>query len=79
MSRSTSKRISAGAAEYRHPPGIAVAVILISLIGGRIIPSFTRNWLVRENPGRLPVPFARFDMLSVVVGAVALLSLDRRA
>jgi uncharacterized protein involved in response to NO len=29
---------------------------LISLIGGRVIPSFTRNWLARENPGRLPAP-----------------------
>ena len=47
-------------------------MLLISLIGGRIIPSFTRNWLVRENPGRLPVPFGRFDMLVVAVGALAL-------
>ena len=61
-----------GAAEYGIRVGIAVVVLLISLIGGRIIPSFTRNWLVKENPGRLPVPFARFDMLSVAVGAVAL-------
>ena len=53
-----------GAAEIGIRVGIAVVVLLISLIGGRIIPSFTRNWLVRENPGRLPVPFARFDMLS---------------
>ena len=54
--------------------GIAVVVLLISLIGGRIIPSFTRNWLVRENPGRLPVPFGRFDMIVVALGAVALVS-----
>ena len=47
-------------------------MLLISLIGGRIIPSFTRNWLVRENPGRLPAPFGRFDMLVVAVGALAL-------
>jgi len=52
--------------------GIAVVVMLISLIGGRIIPSFTRNWLARENPGRLPAPFARFDILVVAIGAVAL-------
>ena len=39
-----------------------MVVLLISLIGGRIVPSFTRNWLVRENPGRLPVPFGRFDI-----------------
>ena len=43
--------------------GIAVVVLLISLIGGRITPSFTRNWLVRENPGRLPAPFSRFDVI----------------
>jgi uncharacterized protein involved in response to NO len=61
-----------GAAELSIRVGIAVVVLLISLIGGRIIPSFTRNWLVRENPGRLPVPFARFDMLTIAVGAIAL-------
>jgi uncharacterized protein involved in response to NO len=53
--------------------GIAVVVLLISLIGGRIIPSFTRNWLVRENPGRLPVPFGKFDMIVVATSALALL------
>lgn len=61
-----------GAADVSIRVGIAVVVLLISVIGGRIIPSFTRNWLVKENPGRLPVPFARFDMLTVGVGAVAL-------
>src|ERR1700756_5783809 len=40
-----------GAADVTIRVGIAVVVLLISLIGGRIIPSFTRNWLVRENPG----------------------------
>lgn len=51
----------------------ALAVItLIMLIGGRVIPSFTRNWLVRENPGRLPAPFSRFDLLSVAVAVAAL-------
>ena len=62
-----------GAADCSIRAGIAVVVLLISLIGGRIVPSFTRNWLVRENPGRLPVPFSRFDMIVVATGAVALL------
>ncbi len=61
-----------GAADIGIRVGIAVVVLLISLIGGRIIPSFTRNWLVRENPGRLPVPFGRFDMMVVAVSALAL-------
>ena len=62
-----------GTAETGIRVGVAVVVLLISLIGGRIIPSFTRNWLVRENPGRLPVPFARFDMLTIAASAIALL------
>jgi uncharacterized protein involved in response to NO len=61
-----------GAAEISIRVGIAVVVLLISLIGGRIIPSFTRNWLVKENSGRLPVPFSVFDTLTVAVGAIAL-------
>jgi uncharacterized protein involved in response to NO len=60
------------AADLSIRVGIAVIILLISLIGGRIIPSFTRNWLVKENPGRLPVPFARFDMLTIAVGSIAL-------
>jgi uncharacterized protein involved in response to NO len=63
-----------GATETGIRIGIAVVVLLISLIGGRIIPSFTRNWLVRENPGRLPVPFGRFDIVVVVISALTLLS-----
>ena len=49
-----------GAADYGIRVGIAGILVLIMIIGGRLIPSFTRNWLARENPGRLPVPFGRF-------------------
>jgi len=62
-----------GAADYGMRAGIAVVILLIGMIGGRIIPSFTRNWLVRENPGRLPAPFNRVDMAIVAVSAVTLL------
>ena len=58
-----------GSAEYGVRIGMAAMVLLILVIGGRIIPSFTHNWLARENPGRLPVPFARFDV--AVIGASA--------
>jgi uncharacterized protein involved in response to NO len=63
-----------GAADFAIRIGIAVVVLLITIIGGRIVPSFTRNWLVRENPGRLPAPFGRFDILIIAVGALALAS-----
>ncbi len=61
-----------GSAEYGVRIGIAATVLLIVLIGGRIIPSFTRNWLARENPGRLPAPFARFDVAVIGASAAAL-------
>jgi uncharacterized protein involved in response to NO len=54
--------------------GIAAIVMLIMLIGGRIIPSFTRNWLARRGAGRLPVPFDRFDVASMAVSGIALAS-----
>jgi uncharacterized protein involved in response to NO len=52
--------------------GIAAAILLITLIGGRIIPSFTRNWLARQAPGRLPAPFDRFDGVAMAAGGLAL-------
>lgn len=64
----------AGAADVSIRIGIGVVVLLISLIGGRIIPSFTRNWLVKFNPGRLPVPFGRFDGMVVGASALALIA-----
>ena len=61
-----------GTSDISRRLGMAAAIMLITLIGGRIIPSFTRNWLVRENPGRLPAPFDRFDIASLVISAMAL-------
>jgi uncharacterized protein involved in response to NO len=61
-----------GSAEYGARIGIAATVLLIVVIGGRIIPSFTRNWLARENPGRIPVPFARFDVAVILLSAATL-------
>ena len=62
----------AGTADYSIRVGLAAAIMLIMLIGGRIVPSFTHNWLARENPGRLPIPFGRFDALAIATGAAAL-------
>ncbi len=53
--------------------GIAATIFLITLVGGRVVPSFTRNWLARENPGRLPSPFGKLDMAALVASGLALL------
>jgi uncharacterized protein involved in response to NO len=57
----------AGTADYGRRLGFAIVVMLIGLISGLIIPSFTRNWLVKQSaqPGPLPVPFGRFDAVSL--------------
>jgi uncharacterized protein involved in response to NO len=49
---------------------IAVAAVLIALIGGRIVPSFTRNWLVKERRAALPARFGLVDR-AALLGAVA--------
>ncbi|MFG3593258.1 NnrS family protein [Bradyrhizobium sp. RDI18] len=63
-----------GIAEYSSRAGVALVVTLVCVIGGRIVPSFTRNWLARRGPGRLPVPFDRFDATAMVAGAGAMIA-----
>ncbi|ASM74459.1 MULTISPECIES: NnrS family protein [Roseobacteraceae] len=61
-----------GTADYGRRLGIALLVFLVLLIGGRILPSFTRNWLAQHGMSRLPVAFNRYDVVSLIFGAVAL-------
>ena len=63
----------AGHAEYAAHGGVATVIVLIALIGGRIIPSFTRNWLARQGPGRMPSPFGRFDAATMTFTVLVLL------
>ena len=54
--------------------GLAAVLMLIALIGGRIVPSFTRNWLAKRNATRLPVAFNRTDGVVLGLTGVALLA-----
>jgi uncharacterized protein involved in response to NO len=48
--------------------GIATLLALIALVGGRIVPSFTRNWLVKNRPDvPAPAPLSRLDLLCLVI------------
>jgi len=48
--------------------------MLISLVGGRIIPSFTHNWLAKARPEvSSPVPAGRLDVAALIVTGLALL------
>jgi uncharacterized protein involved in response to NO len=48
---------------------IGVIVLLIALIGGRIVPTFTRNWLAARGEARLPAAFGPVDRAAIAVTA----------
>lgn len=54
--------------------GIAAVAMLVALIGGRIVPSFTTNWLRARGETRLPAAFALLDRATLVLTAAALLA-----
>jgi uncharacterized protein involved in response to NO len=54
---------------------VALVTMMISLIGGRIVPSFTRNWLAkRGNTEGLPGQPNRFDLVAIGLTALGLLA-----
>ena len=54
---------------------VALVTLMISLIGGRIIPSFTRNWLTKSGVTQgLPGQPNWFDMLAIGLTALSLLA-----
>lgn len=52
--------------------GIATLLMLIALVGGRIVPSFTRNWLAKRNAARMPAPESALDRVALLSTLVAL-------
>jgi uncharacterized protein involved in response to NO len=53
---------------------LAVAAMMIALIGGRITPSFTRNWLVKRGETVLPAPFGIVDKAALAATLAASLA-----
>ncbi len=58
-------------AGYGQRLALGAAALLISLIGGRITPSFTRNWMAKAGLSPLPTPFNRFDKLTIMATVAA--------
>jgi len=52
---------------------ITAVIFLISVIGGRIIPAFTRNWLSVRKAKKLPSPAGHLDTAAIAVLALGLL------
>ena len=47
--------------------GFAVSLVLMTLIGGRVTPAFTRNWLKKRGETRLPAEFDVIDKSALIL------------
>jgi len=63
-----------GMAEFSIRAALGIIVMLILLIGGRVIPSFTGNWMARMGAGARPLPFGRPDSAALALSGIALLA-----
>lgn len=51
---------------------VSAYVMLVMIVGGRVLPSFTRNWLNKFGRTDFPVPYNRFDSVAIIGGICAL-------
>jgi uncharacterized protein involved in response to NO len=63
-----------GDADHAGRAALALIVFLILLFGGRVVPSFTGNWLARRPNERRPAPFDRWDAYALALSALALIA-----
>lgn len=66
------EEFATGGAPYASRAGVALLVLLILLIGGRVVLSFTHNWLAKHNVTRRPVSFGKPDGAVMVLSVLAL-------
>lgn len=64
----------ASLAGYGWRLGLVATLVLVSVIGGRIVPAFTRNWLLVRRSEPLPAPAGLLDQASLGVLHAALLA-----
>ena len=60
-----------GETDFAERMALTLIMVLLSLIGGKITPGFTEDFLVEEGVTKQPAPFSRFDGLSVLLVALA--------
>jgi uncharacterized protein involved in response to NO len=68
--------LSLSGAETDRPERIALAMVmmLLALIGGRVTPNFTEEFLAESGRVERPAPFSRYDGLSIALVVFAVVS-----
>jgi uncharacterized protein involved in response to NO len=64
--------ISGDHADIAMRLAISAYVALITVVGGRILPSFTRNWQNKIGLTRFPAPYDLYDTVAIALGLVTL-------
>jgi len=65
------RAVSGAATDLPGRMALALVMLLLALIGGRVTPNFTRDFLAGQGMTKQPAPFSRFDGLSVVLAGIA--------
>lgn len=63
--------LSGAATDFPERMALALVMVLLALIGGRVTPNFTREFMAGQGVTEQPAPFSRFDGLSVLLVGVA--------
>ncbi len=63
--------LSGAATDLPVRMALALVMVLLALIGGRVTPSFISEFLAAEGKSKQPAPFSRFDGASIVLVAIA--------
>lgn len=53
---------------------LGVIAVLISLVGGRVVPNFSANWMRKNKLSPLPAPFSLFDKATLAATIITLAS-----
>jgi uncharacterized protein involved in response to NO len=61
-----------GLADVSTRAALGLLVTLILLIGGRVTPSFTGNWLAKAGESKRPTPFGKWDGVVMVLSGLSL-------
>lgn len=64
--------LAGGAPAVAMRLALSLAVMMLVVIGGRLVPSFTRNWLIARKGSRYPALFDWVDSASILAAAAGL-------
>lgn len=64
--------IMLGGPDHAERLALAGLTMMIVIVGGRMLPSFTRNWMSKAGRTDFPVPYNRFDLACILLTLPAL-------